>query len=60
MSIEERVKATAKDIEGKVQEAIGDVFDNPEQEAEGKAKQAQAKVQYGLEDAKDEVKKVID
>lgn len=58
MSIGERVKATVKDIEGKVRAAVG-VLDNPEQEAEGKAKQAQAKVEHGIEDAKDEVKRVI-
>jgi uncharacterized protein YjbJ (UPF0337 family) len=60
MSIEDRVKATAKNVEGKIQEVVGDLTDNHEQEAKGKAKQAEAKVRDGVEDAKDNVKKAID
>lgn len=60
MSIEERVKATAKNVEGKIQEAVGDLTGDPAQEAEGKAKQAEAKVKHGVEDVKDNVKKAID
>lgn len=60
MSIEDRAKAVAKNLEGKAQEAMGEVTGDPQDKAEGKAKQAEAKVRHGVEDAKDEVKKVID
>jgi uncharacterized protein YjbJ (UPF0337 family) len=60
MSIEDRAKAVAKNLEGKAQEAMGEVTGDPQDKAEGKAKQAESKVRHGVEDAKDEVKKVID
>ena len=60
MSLENRVKATAKNIEGKVQEAVGDLTGDPKDQAEGKVKQAEAKVRHTIEDVKDEVKKSID
>jgi uncharacterized protein YjbJ (UPF0337 family) len=60
MSIEDRVKATLKNIEGKAQEMVGDVTGNPDDKAEGKAKQAEANVRHTIENAKDEVKKAID
>ncbi|MEM7556536.1 MAG: CsbD family protein [Cyanobacteria bacterium P01_A01_bin.84] len=60
MSIEKRVEATAKNIEGKAQEVIGEVTGNPEDKAEGQAKQAQAQTQHEVENAKDAIKKAID
>jgi uncharacterized protein YjbJ (UPF0337 family) len=60
MSIEDRAKAVGKNIEGKAQEAVGEVTGDPKDKAEGKAKQAEAKVRHGVEDAKDEVKKAVD
>jgi uncharacterized protein YjbJ (UPF0337 family) len=60
MSIEDRAKATAKNLEGKAQEAFGKVTGDPEDEAAGKAKQAEAKVRHAAEDVKDEVKKAVD
>ncbi|MEM7556029.1 MAG: CsbD family protein [Cyanobacteria bacterium P01_A01_bin.84] len=60
MSNEDRVKATAKNIEGKAQEAMGEVTGNPDDKAEGKAKQAESTVRHTVENAKDEVKKAID
>ncbi len=60
MSLENRAKATAKNVEGKVQEAVGDVTGDTKNQVEGKAKQAEAKVRHAAEDVKDEVKKVID
>jgi len=60
MSVEDRAKATAKNIEGKVQEAVGDLTGDPQAQAEGKAKQAEAKVRHTVENMKDEVKKMID
>lgn len=60
MSIEERVEATAKNIEGKAQEALGEVTGDPKAKIEGKAKQTKAETQHAKEDVKDNVKKQID
>jgi uncharacterized protein YjbJ (UPF0337 family) len=60
MSLEDRAKATAKNIEGKVQEAIGDLTGDRRDQAEGKAKQVEAQVQQAVEDVKDKVKEIID
>lgn len=60
MGIQDRAEATAKNVEGKVQEAVGDLTGNPSDEAAGKAKQVDAKAQHAKEDAKDQVKKAID
>jgi uncharacterized protein YjbJ (UPF0337 family) len=60
MSTEDRLKATGKNIEGKAQEAMGEVTGDPKDKAEGKAKQGEAKGQHMAEDAKDEVKKALD
>ncbi|AFZ34964.1 CsbD family protein [Stanieria cyanosphaera PCC 7437] len=60
MSIEDRAKATAKNIEGKAQEIIGNVTGDPKDQAEGKAKQGEAQARHSVEDAKDQVKKAID
>ncbi|BAY23363.1 CsbD-like protein [Calothrix sp. NIES-2100] len=60
MNIEKRVEATAKNIEGKIQEVIGEVTGNPADKAEGKAKQVDAQVTHTTENIKDELKKAID
>lgn len=60
MSTEDRAEATAKNVEGKAQEAMGKVTGDPEDKAEGKSKQAEASAQHAVEDAKDSVKKAID
>ena len=60
MSIEDRMKATAKNIEGKVQEAVGDITGNPQDKVEGKDKQAEAQVQHSVENVKDNIKKALD
>jgi uncharacterized protein YjbJ (UPF0337 family) len=60
MSLEDRAKATAKNIEGKVQEAVGNLTGDPEDQLEGKEKQAEAKVRHIIENVKDEVKKKMD
>ncbi|MBE9039898.1 CsbD family protein [Oscillatoriales cyanobacterium LEGE 11467] len=60
MSIEDRAEATAKNVEGKAQEALGNVTGDPGDQAEGKAKQVEAEATHAKEDVKDEVKKVID
>lgn len=60
MSLEDRAKATAKNVEGKAQEALGNVTGDPEDKAEGKAKQAEGEVRHGVEDVKDKVKEALD
>lgn len=60
MSLKDRAKAAAKNVEGKVQEAIGDLTGDPQDQLEGKEKQAEAKVRHMVEDVKDKVKKAID
>ncbi|MGF1486747.1 MAG: CsbD family protein [Prochloraceae cyanobacterium] len=60
MSIEDRVNATAKNIEGKAQEMMGEITGDPEDKIEGQAKQAQAKAEHTKENFKDKVKKAID
>jgi uncharacterized protein YjbJ (UPF0337 family) len=60
MSTEDRVKATAKNVEGKAQEALGNVTGDPEDKAEGKAKQTEAQARHAAEDVKDNVKKALD
>lgn len=53
MSIEDRAKAAAKNVEGKGQEVVGAVTGNSQDELAGKAKQAEGKARDGIEDAKD-------
>jgi uncharacterized protein YjbJ (UPF0337 family) len=60
MSLKDRAKATAKNIEGKIQEAVGDLTGDPQDRVEGQEKQAEAKVRHTIENVKDEVKKAID
>ncbi|MDF5737205.1 MULTISPECIES: CsbD family protein [unclassified Nostoc] len=60
MSIEDKAKAFAKNIEGKVQEVIGEVTGDPKDKAEGKAKQAEAQVRHTAENIKDEAKKALE
>lgn len=57
MSLEEKAKATAKNVEGKAQEAVGNVTGDPEEQAKGKAKQVEGEARHTKEDVKDEVKK---
>lgn len=60
MSTEDRVKATAKNIEGKLQETVGDLTGDPKAKAEGQAKQAEANLRHSVENVKDDVKRAID
>ena len=60
MGLEERAKATAKNVEGKAQEIKGDVTGDPKDKAVGKAKQAEANVRHSAEDVKDSAKKALD
>lgn len=56
MSTEDKAKATAKNIEGKAQEAMGNVTGDPEDKAQGKSKQTEAQAKHAVEDAKDKLK----
>ncbi|MGB3536458.1 MAG: CsbD family protein [Microcoleaceae cyanobacterium] len=60
MSIDKKVDATLKNLEGKAQEMIGEVTGDPKQKAEGEAKQAEAAAQHTVENIKDAAKDVID
>lgn len=60
MSLEDRIKATAKNVEGKIQETVGEVTGDPRAKAEGQAKQAEAAGRHTVEDVKDDVKRIID
>lgn len=60
MSTENRLDATAKNLEGKAQEALGEVTGNPRDKAEGQAKQEKAAAKHAVEDVKDKIKKAID
>ena len=60
MSIEDRAAATAKNIEGKIQEAVSEVTGDPKDKIEGQAKQEQAANMHAKEDVKDGVKNFID
>ncbi len=42
MGLEDKIKATAKTIEGKVQEAVGEMIGDPETKAKGQIKQEEA------------------
>jgi uncharacterized protein YjbJ (UPF0337 family) len=54
------VEATGKNIEGKAQEALGNITGDPKDKAEGQAKQAEAQARHATEDVKDQVKKALD
>lgn len=60
MSIENRAQAVAKNIEGKVQEALSEITGDPRDKVEGQAKQDQAAAIHAKEDIKDKAKNVID
>ncbi|MGR3277403.1 CsbD family protein [Acaryochloris sp. 'Moss Beach'] len=60
MSIEDRVNATVKNLEGKGQEVMGDLTGNPQDREEGRAKQSEAAVQHTVENIKDDIKQAID
>ena len=57
MGIDDKVKNAAQEAKGKVKDAYGDLTDNPELQAEGKADQAAANVKQAGEDIKDAFKK---
>lgn len=60
MSIEDRAKAVAKNIEGKAQEALGNLTGDPDDKIEGQVKQDQAAAMHVKEDIKDTAKNIVD
>lgn len=59
MSLEERAKAVGKNVEGKVQEAVGNVTGDPKDQAAGQAKQVEAQARHAKEDIKDNVRDAL-
>jgi uncharacterized protein YjbJ (UPF0337 family) len=60
MGFEKDMKATAKNIEGKTQETIGNITGDKKDQLAGKAKQAQASGEHAVEDLKDSVRDATD
>lgn len=60
MSLKNRAKATVTNIEGKLQEAMGDLTGNPQTQAEGQEKQVEANVRHTAKNIKEQIKQVID
>ena len=60
MSTEGKVNATAKNLEGKAQEAFGDLTGDKEMQLEGKAKQVEASAMNAVDNLKDGAKNALD
>jgi uncharacterized protein YjbJ (UPF0337 family) len=60
MSIENKINATVKNIEGKAQETLGEITGDPAQKAEGQVKQVEAAVSQAAENIKDKAKDLLD
>ncbi len=60
MNAKDKIEASAKNIEGKLQSAYGEVTGNTEDKIKGEAKQAQAKIQQTAENLKDKAKDALD
>jgi len=54
--IERRVKATGRELEGRVQRGLGEVTDSPANQIEGRAKQFSGEAQNRAEDLSDRLK----
>jgi uncharacterized protein YjbJ (UPF0337 family) len=59
MQLKGRAKAVSKNIEGKTQEAIGNMTDNSKDQIIGKAKQVESQGRNIVEDMKDKVQDVF-
>jgi len=60
MSVENRGDAVAKNIEGKIQEAVSEITGSQKDKLEGQAKQDEAASIHLKEDLKDKAKDIID
>jgi uncharacterized protein YjbJ (UPF0337 family) len=56
----DEIKGKLKEAEGRVQDAFGDLTNNPRDDQAGKAKQAEGKVQQGVGKVKDTLHRAID
>jgi uncharacterized protein YjbJ (UPF0337 family) len=59
-SLEQQVKGTGKDLEGRVKEAAGDLADRPDWEADGQADRAEGAVRKGVGKVGEKVSDAID
>lgn len=60
MSVENRIQAAIKNIEGRLKEAVGALTGNSRLKAEGQMKQAQSTAEHAKENIKDRAKRWID
>jgi uncharacterized protein YjbJ (UPF0337 family) len=60
MGLKDKAQARSEKIEGRIQEMMGELDNNPQDKAEGQAKQANAGAEHNVEEMKDEVKEKID
>lgn len=60
MSIEDKIKAAAKDAEGKLQATAGELSGDHKMKAEGEVKQAQAAALNTAADMKDKAQNFLD
>lgn len=60
MGLQDRAKATAKNVEGKVQETVGNMTGDSGAKVEGKKKQVEANIGHAAEDVKDTAKDIVD
>jgi len=56
----DRIKGKIKQAEGKAQDALGDLTDDPKDDMKGKAKQAEGKVQEAWGKSKDAARNALD
>lgn len=56
----DEIKGKAKEMEGRIQDAFGDLSGDPRHDQEGKAKQAEGKFEQGVGKVKDALHKAID
>ncbi len=59
VKLPERVKANAENLEGKTQEAFGNLIGDRQDQVTGKAKQMESKTRNLMEDAKDKLKGML-
>jgi uncharacterized protein YjbJ (UPF0337 family) len=55
----DRIKGKIKQAEGRVQDAVGDLTDNPSDDIKGKAKQAEGKAQEAWGKSKDAMRREL-
>ncbi|HEY9725557.1 MAG TPA: CsbD family protein [Chroococcales cyanobacterium] len=60
MSLGNRIQAAIKNLEGRLEEAVGALTGNRRLKAEGQAKQTESTVQHAKENLKDRAKRWID